>query len=93
MAIELNYSISGLQELIKTRGDEYDWYVLRYDLETTSYNNKIVFKKYKDALEEFNNSEPEYPKERIELIFSPLAEDEEYFDNELIMYKTFNKGE
>ena len=74
-------------EILKYRSDDKDFYVLRFDTVTTYYNNEIVFKTYEEALEEFNNTNPDYKEERVELIFSPELEDVTFDDNEMLMYK------
>lgn len=74
-------------EAINTRGDRKDWYVLKYDVETTAYNNEIAFKTLDEANEEWKKTEPSYKNERIELIFSPEEDDPEFGDNILIKYK------
>ena len=75
---------------ISERGDEKDWYVLKYDVKTTKYNNEIVFKTLDEADEEWKKTEPSYLGERIELIFSPKENDPEFKDNILIKYKTLD---
>ena len=72
------------KNIINDRGNELDFYVLRYDMETTRYNNEIVFKTYDEAFNEFCNTTPNYKNERVELIFSPQMGDTEYSDNELL---------
>lgn len=74
-----------VEQEIEERKNENEWYVLKYDVETTGYNNDIVFKTYDEALKEFDATNPSYENERIELIFSP---DEEYGDNMIVMSKT-----
>lgn len=75
---------------ILDRAEYKDWYVLRYDVLTTKYNNEIVFKNFAEANEEFKNTHPSYIDERIELIFAPTADDKEYPENILIKYKMIN---
>ena len=76
-----------LNKILELRGSELDFYVLRYDTKTTEYNNYIVFKTYENALKEFYDTEPNYKDERVELVFAPLIEDDEFLDNEVIIYK------
>ena len=93
--IELNplndYELTAINYALQQRGLNLDWYVLRYDTQTTEYNNEIVFKDIIEAYEEFLNTEPNYPNERIELIFAPGDEDEEFGENMVINYKLYNK--
>ena len=76
-----------VNEIIRDRGEDKDFYILRYDIETTEYNNRIVFKNFKDAASEFNISKPNYKNERVELMFSPEEDDLKYGDNIVLMYK------
>jgi hypothetical protein len=78
---------------IQSRADEKDWYVLKYDMCTTDYNNKIVFKTLGEAWQEFQETESSYPEERIELIFSPQDDDPDFGDNIVVNYKMFKGGE
>ena len=78
---------------VQSRADEKDWYVLKYDMCTTDYNNKIVFKTLGEAWQEFLQTESSYPEERIELIFSPQADDPDFGDNIVVNYKMFKGGE
>lgn len=80
-------------EIIENRKNELDWYVLKYDLKTTDYNNDIVFKTYEEALKEFNQTKSSYKDEKIEIIFSPQEDDPLYYDNELILEKYYKEGE
>jgi len=80
----------GVIEAISERADKKDWYVLKYDVKTTVYNNEIVFKTLDEADEEWKKTEPSYQDERIELIFSPEKDDPEFGDNLLIKYKTLD---
>ncbi|MBR3208904.1 MAG: hypothetical protein IKF82_01415 [Bacilli bacterium] len=93
--IELNplndYELTAINYALQKRGLNLDWYVLRYDVETTEYNNEIVFKDIIEAYEEFLNTEPNYPNERIELVFAPSDEDEEFGENMVINYKVYGK--
>jgi hypothetical protein len=75
---------------IRLRKNELDWYVLKYDVKTTEYNNEIVFKTLDEAVKEFSETEPSYADERIELIFAPEMDDPDYGDNVVINYKTLN---
>ena len=86
-------SFTGTKEVIEAvleRADKKDWYVLKYDVETTEYNNEIVFKTLDEAEEEWKKAEPSYQDERIELIFSPEENDPEFGNNLLIKYKTLD---
>lgn len=78
---------------VQSRADEKDWYVLKYDMCTTDYNNQIVFKTMGDAWKEFLETESSYPEERIELIFSPQEDDPDFGDNIVVNYKLFKGGE
>ena len=80
----------GVIEAISERADKKDWYVLKYDVKTTEYNNEIVFKTLDEAEEEWKKTEPSYQNERIELIFSPEENDPEFGENLLIKYKTLD---
>ena len=80
-------------QAIQSRADEKDWYVLKYDMHTTDYNNQIVFKTLSEAWEEFIETESSYPEERIELIFSPQDDDPDFGDNIVVNYKMFKGGE
>ena len=80
-------------EAIQSRADEKDWYVLKYDMCTTDYNNQIIFKTLGEAWQEFQETESSYPEERIELIFSPQDDDPDFGDNIVVNYKMFKGGE
>ena len=80
-------------QAVQSRADEKDWYVLKYDMCTTDYNNKIVFKTLGKAWQEFLKTESSYPEERIELIFSPQDDDPDFGDNIVVNYKMFKGGE
>ena len=80
----------GVIEAISERADKKDWYVLKYDVKTTEYNNEIVFKTLDEADEEWKKTKPSYQDERIELIFSPEENDPEFGENLLIKYKTLD---
>lgn len=80
----------GVIEAISERADKKDWYVLKYDVKTTEYNNEIVFKNLDEAEEEWRKTKPSYRDERIELIFSPEENDPEFGENLLIKYKTLD---
>jgi hypothetical protein len=80
-------------QAVQSRADEKDWYVLKYDMHTTDYNNPIVFKTMGDAWKEFLETESSYPEERIELIFSPQDDDPDFEDNIVVNYKMFKGGE
>lgn len=71
---------------VRLRKDELDWYVLKYDVKTTEYNNEIVFQTYNEAIEKYNNTHSSYINERIELIFSP-KDDDVFKENELVLSK------
>jgi len=83
----LNINKKDADSIVNDRGNAKDFYVLRFDTKTTYYNNDIVFKEYDKALEEFMSTKPNYKDERVELIFSPMDNDELYGENEMIMYK------
>lgn len=80
-------------QAVQSRANEKDWYVLKYDVKTTDYNNRIVFKTMGEAWREFLETESSYPEERIELIFSPQVDDPEFGDNIVVDYKLFKGGE
>ena len=79
-------------EAIKTRANKQDWYVLRYDMATTAYNNELVFKTLGGAQLEFEKTEASYPEERVELVFSPELGDPAFGDNIVVNYKLFQGG-
>lgn len=79
-------------EAVHNRCNEKDWYVLKYDVVTTEYNNTIVFKTLAEAYTEFLKTESSYPEERIELMFAPQMGDEEFDDNIVINYKLYKGG-
>ena len=85
--IKMVARLKHLEVLKNKRGHLNDWYVLRFDMKTTDYNNNIVFQNYQDAFEKFKGFEPRYKEERIELIFAPTEDDKTYKDNELIIVK------
>ena len=76
---------------VKERATVNDWYVLKYDTETTAYNNEIVFKTLDEAAKEFSETEPSYADERIELIFAPEMDDPDFGDNVVVNYKEFKE--
>lgn len=74
------------REIIADRGKYKEFYVMHYDVETCkdSLNEKLEFKTYEDAVDEFNETQPRNKTDRVELIFSP---EENYGDNVLIFSK------
>jgi len=78
---------------VKERANVKDWYVLKYDTETTEYNNEIVFKTLDEAVKEFNETEPSYKNERVELMFAPEDGDPDFGDNVVVNYKEFKEEE
>lgn len=74
---------------IEKRANHKDWYVLKYDVKTTAYNNEIEFMEYGQALLKFNETEASYEDERIELIFAPEEGDPTFGDNIVVMYKWY----
>ena len=87
--IDNQYAITAVQ----SRADEKDWYVLKYDVVSTEYNNTIVFKTLGQAYKEFMETESSYPEERIELIFAPEAGDPDFDENIVVNYKLYKGGE
>jgi hypothetical protein len=79
--------ISEIDFIIMERRNHLDWYVLHYDTETTAYLNEIEFMTYEKALEKYNKEEPFSSTDRVELMFSPNEDDEEFEENVLIYYK------
>lgn len=75
---------------LNKRYNEKDWYVLRYDANTTEYHNEIVFKNLYEAYEEFKKTEPFYKNEIVELIFSPQNNDLEFGENLIVNQKIFS---
>ena len=84
-----HYEQSTAESAVESRADKLNWYVLKYDTVSTEYNNTIEFKTLSDAWEEFQRTDSSYPNERIELIFSPYEDDDEFGDNIVVNYKTF----
>ena len=76
---------------VKARANVNDWYVLKYDTETTAYNNEIVFKTLDEAVKEFKETEPSYKNERVELMFAPEDGDPDFGDNVVVNYKEFKE--
>jgi hypothetical protein len=76
---------------VKARAEVKDWYVLKYDTETTAYNNEIVFKTLDEAVKEFSETEPSYKNERVELIFAPEDGDPDFGDNVVVNYKEYKE--
>jgi hypothetical protein len=74
---------------VKKRATVNDWYVLKYDIETTAYNNEIVFKTLDEAVKEFSETEPSYKNERVELMFAPEGDDPDFEDNVVVNYKEY----
>lgn len=73
--------------IITKRKNHLDWYVLHYDTETTAYLNEIEFLTYEEALDKYNKEQPLSSNDRVELMFSPTEDDEEFEENVLIYYK------
>ena len=73
-----HYEQSTAESAVESRADKLNWYVLKYDTVSTEYNNTIEFKTLSDAWEEFQRTDSSYPNERIELIFSPYEDDDEF---------------
>lgn len=83
-----NYEEETAHHALEDRYQDKDWYVLRYDTETTEYYNEIVFQTFDEALKKFNRTKPTHKNERVELMFAPTEDDTEYFDNIVVKYKT-----
>jgi len=88
----LDVDLTRAIQAVQSRADEKDWYVLKYDMNTTDYNNQIVFKTLGEAWQEFQETESSYPEERIELIFAPQDDDPDFGDNIVVNYKMFKGG-
>lgn len=76
-----------IKEIIKKRGNELDFYVLIYNTKTTEYLNDIIFQNYEEALKKFYATNANDVDVVVEIMFSPQKDDEEYYDNVLIMRK------
>lgn len=74
-------------EIIESRKNKLDFYVLIYNTKTTEYLNDIVFQNYEEALKKFNATNTNDVDVVVEIIFSPKENDEEYFDNVVIRRK------
>ncbi len=83
-----NYEEETAHHAVEDRYQDKDWYVLRYDTETTEYYNEIVFQTFDEALKKFKKTKPTHKNERVELMFAPTEDDPEYFDNIVVKYKT-----
>ena len=76
-----------IDEIIEKRKNYKDFYVLHYDTKTTEYHNEIVFMTLSDAIIEYLGNEPINVNDRVELVFSPEDDDEEFSDNVVLMSK------
>ena len=75
------------RDAIKNRSEHIDWYVLHYDVDTGDYLNEIEFSNLADAWELFKGEKPYTINDRVELVFAPEFNDEEFFDNIVVNYK------
>ena len=85
----LNISeLTDIEEAVELRGNKPDWYILHYDIKTGEYEDDFNFKPLNEAIEEFKNAKHKNSNDRIELIFAPEDDDEEFGDNILVLIKT-----
>lgn len=70
---------------IEKRSNHLDWYVLHYNTKTTAYMNEIEFMTYDEAIEKYHNEKPYSYDDRVELIFAPIEDDEE-FENNIVVF-------
>lgn len=76
-----------IEDAMEQRKNQKDWYVLKYDIKTTEYNNEIIFQTFDKACTKYLKTYSSYPEERIELIFAPEEEDEDFSENAVVISK------
>lgn len=82
--------ITDIDYIIMERRNYPDWYVLHYDTNTTAYLNEIDFMTFETALAKYNKEKPYSSTDRVELIFSPM-EDDDMFDENVLIYSKLIK--
>ena len=82
------HSIAYALAAITERANAKDWYVLLYNMETTEYDNEIVFMTLDEAYEEFAKHTASYDNQRVEIMFAPEDGDQEFSDNCVVKFKT-----
>ena len=84
----LNVSeLDEIEEAVDLRADDFDWYVMHYDVFNERENEMIKFETFGEALKRFKNEKFLDGNDRIELIFSPVEEDDIFYENLLILIK------
>lgn len=89
----LSETISYVNDIVRKRKDDYDFYVLHYDISTGKYLNEIITMNLHAAIAIYQGSKMLNENDRIELIFSPKDNDEEFSVNVVIAWKGANKNE
>lgn len=80
--------LADIEDAVKTRADKLNWYVIHYNIKTGNYELDFEFKTLEKAIEEFKNAKHKNSNDRIELIFAPEDDEEEFGDNILVLTKT-----
>jgi hypothetical protein len=79
--------ITDINYIIMERRNYPDWYVLHYDTKTTAYLNEIEFMNFGNAMAKYNKELPYSSTDRVELMFSPMEDDDMFDENVLICSK------
>lgn len=72
------------KKAIEERAEQKCWYVLHYDTHTTEYLNEIEFMTYEEACKKFKKEQSYTIADRVELMFAPFNDDEE-FDHNIVV--------
>lgn len=76
-------NVEYVKKAIKERAKQKCWYILHYDTHTGDYLNEIEFMTYDEAYKKFKKEQSYTIGDRIELMFAPFDNDEE-FDHNII---------
>lgn len=76
-----------IEKAIEKRSESKCWYILHYNINTTEYLNEIEFITYKEACESYEKETSYNEEDRVELMFAPEQEDEEFENNVIIKQK------
>lgn len=80
--VNVKFDIISSEDRLRAIGEhsnDFNWYVLHWDMKTNKYLNDIVFTDFSSAIKQFKEAEFLNENDRIELIYSSEDEDEPNF--------------
>lgn len=85
---DISYAMSAVQN----RSNAEVWQVVKHDM--TDWTGSVSkLKKLEDAYQEFLETDSTYSEERIDLMFVPNSDDEDFKDKIVVNFKLFKGGE